>query len=71
MIMKYSLEETLDAGVKTDKFVLKRSHAKEAAREVIGTHMNLHGKEAEDYLDKNFEAAFEHFDTANEGKLDA
>jgi len=33
--------------------------------------MGLTGKAADDYMDKNFQATFDHFDTANAGSIEA
>ena len=41
-----------------------------AAYEIIGTHMGLKGAAAEDYMTKNFQPAFDHFDTANTGEIE-
>lgn len=71
MISKYATELATDNGVKTGKFVLKKDQAKAAATEVIGTHMGLKGKEADDYLASHFDATWEHFDSKPDGWLDA
>jgi len=71
MIMKYATELSTDDGKKTGQFVLKKGEAMAASKEVIGTHMQLHGKEAEDYLAANFEKSWNHFDSKPDGWLDA
>ena len=71
MIKKYATELATDSGTPTGKFVLKKPEAMAAAREVIGTHMSLHGKEADDYLAANFDKTWEHFDSKPDGWIDA
>ena len=70
-IMKYSIEEASKDGKPTGKFVLKKSGARELATEVVGTHMGLKGKEAEDYLKTNFDETWNYYDTADHGKIEA
>ena len=70
-IMKYSREEATKDGKPTGDFVLTKSHAKELATEVIGTHMGLKGKEADDYLKANFDETWNYYDTADHGKIEA
>ena len=55
MITKYATELSTDSGKPTGQFVLKKKEALDASREVIGTHMSLTGKAADDYLAANFE----------------
>tara|TARA_B110000305_G_C19022719_1_gene440092 strand:+ start:76 stop:453 length:378 start_codon:yes stop_codon:yes gene_type:complete len=50
MYQNYALEKTTDKGEPTGKFVLTPMEAKMAAYEILGTHMGLKGKAAEDYL---------------------
>ena len=69
MIEKYALEEATKDGRPTGKFVMKKLHTLLAAQEVLATHAAMEGKEQDEFLDKNFEKAWEHFDQANEGKL--
>ena len=42
-----------------------------AAQEVVGTHLHLEGKAKTDYLDKYFDKTWRHFDTADDGKIEA
>ena len=70
MIENYALEEATPKGVPTGHFVMKKLNAMLAAQEVLATHGAMSGKEAEEFLDKNFEKTWAHFDQANEGKLD-
>ena len=46
MITKYALEEATPEGKKTGKFVMKRTHTKLAALEILETHMGLKGEAA-------------------------
>ena len=70
MYHNYAREKATDEGVKTGKFVFGPMEAKMGAYEILKTHMGLEGKAAEDYLDKNFQATFDHFDTAAAGEID-
>ena len=38
--------------------------------EILDTHLGLKGKDASDYLDKYFNAAFRHYDTAGTGEIE-
>ena len=71
MITKYATELSTDAGRPTGQFVLKKHEALDAAKEVLGTHMSLAGKEADAYLKANFEKTWSHFDSKPDGWIDA
>ena len=71
MITKYAIEKAEDGGKPTGKFVFKMPEAKMAAYEILGTHMKLTGKDAEEYIAKNLESTFRHFDTADQGEIEA
>ena len=71
MITNYAVEEATPEGKPTGKFVFRRENARQAAIEIVGTHLGLHGKEAQAYLDEHFDKTFEHFDTAGDGKIEA
>ena len=71
MITKYATELSTDSGKPTGQFVLKKKEALEASKEVIGTHMSLTGKAADDYLAANFEKTWNHFDSKPDGWIDA
>lgn len=78
MLKKYATEEATQVkklgdkgGEKTGHFILKKPDAMAASREVIGTHMNLHGKEADDYLAAHFDNTWNHFDNKPDGWIDA
>ena len=64
MITKYAMETAKPDGTPTGDFIFKKSHAKQAAYEIVDTHLGLKGKDAEDYLDKYFDKTWDHFDTA-------
>ena len=70
MYQNYALEKTTSEGKPTGRFVLTPMEAKMAAYEILNTHMGLKGKAAEDYLAQNFQAAFDHFDTAATGEIE-
>jgi len=71
MYDNYAREATTADGKPTGKFIFKPQDALPAAREILKTHLGLDGKAAEDYIDKNFDATFEHFDTASQGFIEA
>ena len=71
MITNYAVEVATDEGKPTGKFVFKRANALDAAHEILKTHMQLEGKAAEDYLNQYFDKTWRHFDTADEGKIEA
>ena len=71
MINTYALEKATPTGEPTGNFVFRPMQARMAAQEILGTHMNLHGAEAQAYLDKYFDKTFAHFDTANAGEIEA
>ena len=71
MINNYALEKATPTGEPTGVFVFRPSQARQAAKEILKTHMSLEGKAAEDYLDKYFDKTFRHFDTANAGEIEA
>ena len=69
--MKYALELADDSGKPTGTFVFKKQNAKWAADEILQTHMSLTEAPARAaFLDKNFEKAWTHYDTAGAGQLD-
>ena len=65
MFEHYAREATTDDGKPTGKFIFKPQDALPAAYEILGTHLGLSGKAAQDYIDQNLQAAFDHFDTAS------
>eukprot|EP00356_Strombidium_inclinatum_P004636 CAMPEP_0170491156 /NCGR_PEP_ID=MMETSP0208-20121228/10489_1 /TAXON_ID=197538 /ORGANISM="Strombidium inclinatum, Strain S3" /LENGTH=218 /DNA_ID=CAMNT_0010766683 /DNA_START=1 /DNA_END=658 /DNA_ORIENTATION=+ len=71
MITKYAVEESTNEGKPTGKFFFRHANAKQAAYEIVETHLGLKGKAAQDYLDQNFDKTFKHFDTAADGKIEA
>ena len=71
MITKYAVEEATPEGKPTGSFVFKYANAKQAAYEIVGTHLGLHGKEAEGYLAKYFDKTWKHFDAAGDGRIEA
>ena len=71
MITNYALEESTDLGKPTGNFVFKYNNAKMAAWEIIGTHLGLKDKAADDYMNQYFDKTWKHFDTAADGKIEA
>lgn len=71
MYDNYAREATTDDGKPTGKFIFKPMDARAPCYEILKTHMGLTGKAADDYMDKNFDATFDHFDTANQGFIEA
>merc|ERR1712227_290588 len=70
MYENYAREKATPEGVKTGKFVLGPMEAKMAAYEILKTQLNLDGKAAQDYMDQNFQAAFDHYDSAATGEIE-
>tara|TARA_B110000503_G_C6828703_1_gene281885 strand:- start:47 stop:355 length:309 start_codon:yes stop_codon:yes gene_type:complete len=70
-IKNHSIEAATDTGVKTGKFYLNKSAARGQAHEILKTHMGLEGQKAEDYLNENFDKAWNHADVNNENKVEA
>lgn len=71
MYENYARELTTDDGKKLGKFVFKPQDAEPACYEILKTHLGLSGKAADEYMDKNFQATFDHFDTAAQGYIEA
>ena len=71
MISKYALEKATDEGKPTGKFVFKKMNAYQTAWEILDTHLGLKGAEAQKYLDSYFEKTWDHFNTANDGEIEA
>ena len=71
MITKYATELASPEGKPLGKFVLTKGDAFEAAKEVVGTHLGLSGPAKQKYLDEYFDKTWDHFNTANDGKVEA
>ena len=71
MYENYAREKTTDTGKKTGVFIFKPQDALPPCYEILKTHLGLDGKAAQDYIDANFQAAFDHFDTASLGYIEA
>ena len=69
MLNNYAREKTTAEGKKTGEFIFKPQDALAPAYEILKTHLGLEGKAAQDYIDQNFQAAFDHYDTADLGYL--
>merc|ERR1719263_2625852 len=70
-IMGHSTEGATATGQKTGEFTMSKAQAREQAKEVLSTHMSLKGAAAEEYLNKNFDKSWDHFDVNHEGKVAA
>ena len=70
MIRNYAVELTSPDGKPTGNFVLRHENAKLAAYEIIGTHLGLKGKQADDYIKQYFDKTWKHFDTADDGNIE-
>ena len=70
MIKEYALEVAdEDTGAPTGKFIVSKENTRKAAIEVLGTHLNLFGADAEAHLAKYFEMVWSHFDVLQKGSL--
>ena len=70
MLTKYAVEESTNEGKPTGRFFLRYENALQASYEIVGTHLGLHGKEAQNYLNEYFDKTWKHFDTAGDGKVE-
>ena len=72
MIKEYAIETAdKDTGLPTGKFIIPKAQAKVAAVEVLGTHLGLHGAEADAHLARYFDEVWQHFDVLSAGALEA
>ena len=71
MISQYALEERDDNGNPSGNFFFTKEQAKDAAREVVSTHLHKEGKDLDDYILANFWDAWRFMDAANDGKIEA
>ena len=70
MIANYAMEKAdKDTDKPTGEFYFNPIAARMASKEILKTHMKLEGAAADDYLDKYFAKTWDHFDTADEGKI--
>ena len=60
-----------DTGLPTGKFIIPKAKAKEAAVEVLGTHLGLFGADADAHLARYFDEVWNHFDVLGAGSLEA
>ena len=70
MIMNYAMESATKDGTPTGQFYFNHITAFTAAAEILKTHLGLEGKAADDYLDQYFEKTWDHFNTADDGKIE-
>ena len=70
MIMNYAMESAKPDGTPLGQFYFNHMTAFQASYEILKTHLGLEGKAADDYLDKYFEKTWDHFNTADDGKIE-
>ena len=59
MIKEYAVETAdKDTGLPTGNFIIPKAAARTAAVEVLGTHLDLHGADAEAHLARYFDEVF-------------
>ena len=72
MLTKYSTEAvTPKGGNRTNSFSLDKDQAKAASLEILNTHFSMKGQEAQDFLAKKFDKAWNYYDVNGEGKINA
>ena len=69
MIMKYALEGKTKKGDPNHQFFMNESVTRSAAKEVLGTHKKLAGKDLEDYMKQYFARTWAHFDVNHSGMV--
>jgi len=70
MIMNYAMESASKDGTPLGEFYFNHMTAFQASYEILKTHLGLEGKAADDYLDQYFEKTWDHFNTADDGKIE-
>ena len=72
MITDYATEaHDPETGKPNGKFYVDKAKTKQASYEVLATHLDLKGKQADEHLKKYFDKTWEHMDVNNEGRLEA
>mmetsp|Transcript_19635 Transcript_19635/g.30287 ORF Transcript_19635/g.30287 Transcript_19635/m.30287 type:complete len:94 (+) Transcript_19635:290-571(+) len=72
MIKDYAVEgQDKETGQPNGRFYLSHDKTKAASLEVLATHLNIKGDEANQYLAKYFDQVWEHFDVNHLGSLEA
>ena len=71
MIKEFAIEDQDEEGKPNGTFLVTHDKTRDAATEVLATHLNLKDKAATEYLDKYFEAVWKHMDVNETGKLEA
>ena len=73
MIREFATEgHDKDTGLPTGHFFLTKNKVREAAYEVLATHLGLtEKKQQDDYLNKYFDSVFAHMDVNETGNLEA
>ena len=70
MINNYAAEKKDDDDVPTGKFWMDAQAARRASVEVLGTHADLSGDEAKNYLNTYFQRVWDHFDVNGSGFIE-
>ena len=71
MIGRYAIEGRDDDGNPNHQFYLDEEQARMASEEVAATHLHLQGQALKNYMDANFMDAWNYYNTANDGKIEA
>ena len=67
----YAHEPAGKKGVRTHTFVMTKDGARNAAKEVLATHFAMNAEEQAQFLDDNFEKAWNYYDVNGAGSIDA
>ena len=72
MIKEYATEGADKwTGLPNGTFTVSKAQARQAAVEVIATHLNLSGADGEAHLQRYFDEVWNHFDVLGKGSLEA
>ena len=71
MINNYAKEGRNPDGTANGKFYLDRDAGYQASKEVVTTHLGLVGDELKNYLDHNFDEAWDYYDVNHENLIEA
>ena len=71
MINNYAKEGRNKDGTPNGRFYLDRDQGYRASEEVVHTHLGLTGDKLKDYLDHNFEEAWNYYDVNHENLIEA
>ena len=71
VIKDYSTEGVTKEGKPDGHFFITKDQAKDLTFEVVETHLGYEAKKAKEFVEKNFQPAWEHYDVNEEGTIDA